>query len=276
MPDDRPYPPPHWWLKRGLLAAAGLIAALLALRLIAGWNADRRLATHEAALRAAGELVDPEQLNDPPLPDGRNAAYFYRRAENAISYTPAQDAVVTRYNGAVPTAANLPLRRAAVASNRRPLADLHTARGLPGVDWGIAHRRPMINILLNPLNYQRDLGRLLVAAAEVAEADGDSAEAVERLLDLARLGDSNLRKSTFTVTHQVGAGISNLMTDAIQTLLPSLEVDGRAAVPTANRAARPASRRSILELIGLLLDDQPRRRGRGARSRATASFGPTR
>ena len=258
MPDDRPDPPPHWWLKRGLLAAAGLIVALLALRLLAGWNADRRLAAHTAAERAAGRLVDPEDLDDPPLRDGENAAHFYRRAAAAITLTPAEEAAVTRYAYVGPTAANLPARRSAVAANRQPLADLRTARELPGVDWGVKYRRPVWKVSLSQLQDQRPMAELLRAAAEVAIANGNSAEAVERLFDLVRLSDAQWGPTI--VAQLVGIGIIRLTADEIQLLLPSLDFQGLNRASTAGAATRPVARRRVLDLIHVLLDDRPRQR----------------
>ena len=257
LPPDPEEPPPYHWLRRGLIAAACLLLALLALRLAAGWVADRRLTAHEAALRAAGHLATAEDLNDPPLPDGQNAAYFYRRAAAAIAYTAAQREVLPNYYAFVPTAANLPLRRAAVARNRQPLADLRTARTL-GVDWGIAYHRPLLSLRFAYVNRQVDLGILLITAANVAAADGDSAEAVERVFDSLRLADAQW-EPTFT-GHQVGAQMLELTAGGVQSLLPFLTIGG-ADQSTPSPAGRAVDRGRLLELIRDLLDDGPQRRG---------------
>ena len=251
-------PPPYRWLRRGLLATACLLLALLALRLAAGWAADRRLAAHEAALRTAGHLATPEDLNDPPLPDGQNAAYFYRRAAAAITYTPAQEAVVTAYNAPPPTAANLPLRRAAVVRNRQPLADLRTARTL-GVDWGIVYRRPLFPVIFRYWNDQRDLARLLCAAAGVAAADGDSAEAVERVIDSLRLADAQW--GPLNSSHGIGTWIVQRTADEVQALLPTLTIKGAGVSPTTSPTGLAVGRGRLLELIHDLLDEGPQRRG---------------
>lgn len=56
MPPRTDAPPPYRWLMRGLLATAGLILALLALRLAAGWNADCRRAAAERSHQPLAHL----------------------------------------------------------------------------------------------------------------------------------------------------------------------------------------------------------------------------
>ena len=253
--DARPDPRRFWWLKRGLLALAGVALALLALRLAAGWSTDRKLAAAVQKLRAEGRMVEPQQMDDPPLPDGENAAFYLKRAAGTIVLTPAQEAVVTRSLQATATPANLPLRRAAVAANAKPLADARTARGLRGVDWGISYRSPVVAVLLPQLSAQRRLAELIRTAAEVAAADGDSAGAVERILDLVRLGEA--QNGPTIVSNMVGIGITSLAVQTLQDALPLLEF----APASSATSGRSVGRRLARDLIAVLLDDGPERQG---------------
>lgn len=248
LADARPDPPRFWWLKRGLAALALLILGLIALRLIAGWSADRRLGAIESDLRAAGRPVVPADLNTAPPPDASNAAFYLKRAAGAVTLTKAQEAAADRLGSPAFTPADLAQLRGAVAANAAALADAHAARDLPEADWAIHFRRPMLNVLLPNLNPQRELANLLRDAIAVQTADGHSAAAVGTLLDLLLAADAQLG-GRMVVANLVGVGISDVVVRQLERHLPDLVFEGEAGPD-------PAPRSNAQALIRALLDDR--------------------
>ena len=255
MPDDRPDPPPHWWLKRGLLATAGLLVALLALRLAAGWVVGRRLAAANAADHAAGRPVVPKDLDAPPLPDGRNAALFLRRAAQAFIPNRFPPMVVGPPAGSVwEEVFNARRRAQVVAANGPALADVRNARGLSGVDWGLQHRRPIYSMLLPHVQQQFHVAGLVATAVEEA-ADRGNAEATQAyLLDLLRMAEAV--QGNFVSQHTFSLQVTGMALDEVPRLMPLVLANAR-----RESGAATAERKRIADLIRLLLDDGPQRRG---------------
>ena len=243
--DIRPAPPRYWWLKRGVAAVALLILSLIALRLIAGWSADRRLGKIEANLRAAGRPVVPDDLNTAPPPDAQNAAIYLKRAAGAVTLTKAQEAAADRLGSPAFTPADLAQLRAAVAANAAALSDARAARDLPEADWAIHFRRPLLNVLLPNLNPQRELANLLRDAIVVQTADGHSAAAVGTLLDLSRAGDAQLKGASL-VANLVGLGMSAVAVRQLEVRLPDLVFEGETGPDPAPRAEAEALIRALL------------------------------
>src|SRR3989304_269656 len=90
-PTVEPIPPRYWWLKRIAAVAGILLVVLFALRLGWGWEANRRLQAEIDKIIAAGEPIYPEDF-DPKedIPDEQNAARLLIGADEAISFTSAQ------------------------------------------------------------------------------------------------------------------------------------------------------------------------------------------
>ena len=258
--DARPDPPRFRWLKRGGLALAGVALALLALRLIAGWHADRRLMAAESSARAKGWPVEPNELDEPILPDADNAAFYLSRAAAALKFTPAQQAALDRTGVGRIATADLPLLRAAVAANAKPLADVRVAAALSRASWGQTYRTPVVaSMNFSHLSDQRQLAEFVGIAAGTAALDGDSAEAVRRVRDLLRIGRA--QAGSMVATDLIGGSITALGTAEIEALLPNLSFGSASAGGGTRPATRPADRAAVLGLIALLLDDEsPRRR----------------
>ncbi len=245
--DVRPYPPRYRWLKVGAAGVALLALSLLALRLVAGWSADRRIGEAVARLRAEGRPVVPADLNSTPPPDAENAAVFLARAAAFVMLTKAQDAAADKIGGPGFTAADLALVRAAVAANAGALADAHAARGVAKVDWRVHFRRPVITVGQPNLNPQRELANLMRDAIVVQSADGDSAAAVDTALDLLRAAKAEIAGKT-VVANLVGLGMSGVAVRQLELALPKLTFAGEAG-------PRPAPRAQATALIAALLDD---------------------
>ena len=245
--DVRPYPPRFRWLKVGAAGVALLALSLLALRLVAGWSADRRMEAAVARLRAEGRPVVPADLNSTPPPDAENAAFLLARAAASITLTKAQEAAVDKIGGPGFTAADLALLRAAVAANATSLADAHVARDVPKVDWRVHFRRPVFAVGQPNLNPQRELANLMRDAIYVQAADGDSTAAVGTALDLLRAAKAEIVGKT-VVANLVGLGMSGVAVRQVELALPKLTFEGESGPHAAPRAQATA-------LIAALLDD---------------------
>ena len=242
----RPYPPRLRWLKVGAAGVALLALSLLALRLVAGWSADRRVEAAVARLRAEGRPVVPADLNSTPPPDAENAAVFLARAAASIKLTKVQEAAADKIGGPAFTPADLAQLRAAVAANAAALADAHAARDVPKVDWRVHFRRPVFAVGQPNLNPQRELANLMRDALTVQAADGDSAAAVGTALDLLRAAKAEIAGKT-VVANLVGLGMSDVAVRQVELALPKLTFAG-------DPGPRPASRAQAAALVDAFLD----------------------
>ena len=251
-PDDdaAPDPPRYRWLRRGVAALLIGIAALATLRLATGCYADRRLAEAERAVGATGAPFDAADLRRPDVPPADDAVPLLRRAAASVTLTRDQEREV---GGSVSLrdTADPAVLDAVLRANGPALADARLARSKSGADWPIVYQRPLLKTRMPDLGPQRDLARLLRSAA-VAEADrGDSAAAVERVLDL--LGQARaVAAMPFAVSQGVRAGIEVDAAVAVGTFAATLEI-GDPPAPIADR--RPASRERVRALVARLLDE---------------------
>src|SRR3989442_1647780 len=80
-----PYPPRYWWLKRITAGSVVLLLLLLLVRLIWGWDANRRLRNEINAIHARGEPILPEDFVTPHVPDAENFAFYLEQAIAALN-----------------------------------------------------------------------------------------------------------------------------------------------------------------------------------------------
>src|SRR5262249_2997662 len=80
-----PHPPRYWWLKRISAASVGFLILLFIVRLIWGWDANRRLQAAIDAVHARGERILPADFVDPIVPDSENYAFFIKQAMAALN-----------------------------------------------------------------------------------------------------------------------------------------------------------------------------------------------
>jgi hypothetical protein len=194
------------------------------------------------------------------LPDDDNAAFYYKRAQQTLKTTKAEE-------WAIDNAERLPLRQdvfdtigAALKTNQAFLADVREARRHRQADWGVNIVSPMWAVLLPHLNPARWTANISRAAAMHAMQRGDHAEAIEHVRDILAMSDSLDDSDMFLVTHLVQVGIESLGADAASEIAIDLQVQGADVSATTQPVSTPASREQVAALIARLLDDGPRRR----------------
>ncbi len=249
---DRAIPPRYWWLKRIVLGVLALFVLLLLLRLWWGHVAENRFEAQLDRYRAAGQPVDPEDFDPPPIDDEDNAALVYMQAANAIVTPPNVTLDVVNERFSTDVAEHLPDLRAWVAANAKQLELAHLARNLPAADWGTRPRSPMLTALIPTLGPQRRLAKLIGSAALYEYHAGEHEAAIERLLDLMRLG-SAIDRGPSLISHLVAISVTGVSVNVIEVLLDELRVAGDSDARVGD--PRYAARGSVKELIARLLEE---------------------
>ncbi len=178
-----PYPRRFWWLTRLSALGCVLVAAALGVRWWWGDVAQRRLDAVIAAAKSRGEpILVTDYAARPPPPDETNAAFYLRRSGMALKYTPTEEWALENVE-ALPIPPDVAeVAAATVERYGAQLTDVREARRHGDkIDWAIAIRSPMWNVLLRDLTHLRDLGRLTRAAALLAAERGDHAAALEHV-----------------------------------------------------------------------------------------------
>ena len=238
------------------------IVAILAVWLSWSYAADHRLQVEIERIRAKGEPLFPQDFPPPTsIPDEENAAVVYKQALAALDRVGGtrlsfKDFISdTRFSALYPDDARL-----IVEANARSLALLRQARDLPGLDWGIRFPSPMINVDHTALVEQRELARLGSCAAVALHRSGKQSEAIEILRDVlilaGRLGDE---PSTSPMSQLSSRSLEIGTSRAIEVTAPTLQVGG--TTMDGPKPEQPAGRQQISDLIRLLLDEEPLRRG---------------
>ena len=188
MPEPtHPYPPRFWWLKRIALGWLAVIVLLLVIRLIWGWEINRRINNQRAAWRAQDQPTRPEDFAEPDVPDGENAALILKRIE--ITEVEAYEEAIRRDEVVLPlSAAAMRAIEFHMAANRAELKQTRSLRKMPAAKWGY-------RVTENALGYwdvpttraPGELAGLLHSAALRAHAEGNDADAAEFILDLFRV-----------------------------------------------------------------------------------------
>jgi hypothetical protein len=244
-----------WWLKRLSFAFALLFALLLALRLLWGHVAQRRVDQRILAAQSAGEPVVPSDFIDPNKPaDAENAAVAFGAAAMALKFNQAQSAFDARYDPDIALSeSDRKLLAGIVAGNVKALALSRHAATLPHVDWGVRYTTPLLWTLLPHLSPARRLASFLRYAAIDHHLSGMDGQTVEDLRDIIREGDDIDRgQPVFLVTHLVSIAINSLATDTIARYAGELQIDTTTAGATTTAQVRM--------LIDQLLDDQTYRK----------------
>jgi len=189
IPDEVPFPPRYWWLKRIAFAYALLFVALLILRLWWGHVAHNRLEAEIAKYKTAGEPIEPEDF-DPKvvLPDEDNAASLLMEAANALSLNDHEMQLCRKLDGD-----SLHWREhreefgSLVNRARSALELVRRSRTLTKVDWGIRFRTPVSATMLPHLAPARWLAAVASAAVYALHEEQRDGEAIEGLLDILHL-----------------------------------------------------------------------------------------
>ncbi|GAF92634.1 unnamed protein product, partial [marine sediment metagenome] len=237
--------------KRALLA--GVLLAPIAL--VAWWwwtdsRATDQLEEFIAECRAAGQPIDPEDFDPPPVADEDNAALLLQDAADAIVTLEAEN-LFRIYNYDHGDVKDHPEEaRQIVESNAKALQLARRARALTGCDWGWRMSDPILYPGLGP---QRQLAKLLCFTAEYYHHVGDDRQAIETLQDaLAAAGRT--REIPPLIAYFTAIGQESLVMSALEEMTPTLNVAADAA------GSRAATREQIQELIAALLDEEHRQR----------------
>lgn len=184
-----PASPVRPWVRRLSMAIGLIVLLLIGAHWWWGHAVEQRLTERVAALRRAGEPVMPEDFLRPPLPDDHNAAHAFRAAAALIERRDDRWRRLRRID------VYSPLDLSAVAALRE-VNDLHQeslslaaeAAERRDADWGVRLDVFPPDQDLPDLQPARDLSRLLLAAAAVAQAAGDDQAMLQRLRQVLALG----------------------------------------------------------------------------------------
>ena len=273
-----PYPVRFWWLKRLTLLVVLATAGVVVLRMWWGREADRRLRRAVDPIVAQGWPVRAEQMNPAQLPDGVNAALYFKQAIAAIDPNNDSPAASSLNYPAYPPygAPWETMAEKSVAGSAKVFPLVRRARAFGRFDWGTRMRRPAPATLLPHLNGARHLANTVGDAALYAHVNGDDAAALEALRDVRHLSRA-AGDEPFVVSHLVSVGIDALALARLQVIAAGLRVApedaaGDAATPPAAAPAggatallpatkvattpRPAPRGQVTALIAELLNER--------------------
>lgn len=229
------------------------------LRAVWGRHATKVLAAEHARLRAAGEPVEPEDLNPPPVPPGRNAAAFYQQA-TAVRNRTVENPASSNFD--FPEYPPYPPRwhkmaDASVAANGLVFPPLRLARLRDEADWGTRFGSPMIAVPLPTLNPSRDLANFATDAALREHVRGNDAAALELVRDVRHLS-STVARQPVLVSQLVAIGIDALALHRLKVIAPALAVTEGDDLPVGPPAPDgPATRGQVEALIAELLREPP-------------------
>lgn len=249
LPDEGvPIPARFWWLKRMVIAAVLFASVFVAVRVIVGRRVDRMARERFDAYRARGERLLLADYRHAPPPEGTNAADFLTQASIVLSNAAQSPAYAFDGTTYPIRAFGLPAALAALERDTAALALVRKARASPEIDWRLKYDQTAISMLLPHLSAQRMLAHRLADAAICAHTIGDDAAAVDYLRDLVFIGRA-ADAQPFVVSHLVAVAIDALAASTVQSCVPTLAIEGPAAV-------RPATREQVRGLLTDLLDDQ--------------------
>lgn len=254
---DVPVPRRYWWLRR-LVAAGGCFGVFLVLlRLVWGWEANRRLAAEIERYRAAGQPVYAREFDAvlDAVPDEENAVLLYEKAIAGVVSASAAGLTIDDFygpDGAKQFKESADDAREIIGSNRAVLALVREARDRPRVAWsprleGSAIAGPqMIG------RGQRDLLKLLWMTSTQERLAGDHAAAFETLRDAIVMSDAIGSQPTL-IANLVSGGAQGLAFTLIEDMSGGLYIEPLSQ--PSPRGARPTSNAAIRILVAELLDE---------------------
>lgn len=271
-----PRPKGRWW-RRVWVGLLLLVLAAVGLHAGRGVHARSKLGAELDAYRRAGEPILPADFAPAVVPDQLNAAVALREAAQSIDgtteawkrYEELCDKVEVRLTL---SGEELAIYAAVLRENAAAFDGIRRAVGRPQVEWGEqVGQSPDMFADLKFLSEQRQLGRLVAAAALHAHEIGDDAEALARTTDLLFISRAVDQHPTL-MPHLVSIGIAALGCEVLAQIAQELVVVGGedAGTPTlpqrSDRAGpqprRPAARGLIEALIRELLNEGPLVAGR--------------
>jgi hypothetical protein len=277
---ERAIPPRYWWLKRCAVGAGVMLLVVAISRWGWGAYASRMLEAEFERLRAAGEPIEPQDFDLPPVADELNVAIPLKEAvaiqqqieaaeqqalanltqeirsnlapgEATDRYTlrrRARKAAATR-----PEDANLAQARATGIARIRAL--VHEARLRREVNWGFITPNTWQS-LLRVMSYEK-IAVHLREAAKGAHQQGDDAAALDTLVDMLAMAD-HLSASRILLARLLAGIIFESVTLDLQQILAEPLSSAESKLPTGSRSL---DRERANALITRLLDERVQREG---------------
>lgn len=243
-------PPTHAFRRAPLWVAVTLTLLLIVLWLVWFAVARSRLNAQLAAVRARGETLDPKELVWHPLPTTRPEATYFHQALAAVSAAqtppPSEDPATNQLQPPYPPEWHA-VAEHCVTANAAALAMARQARDFRESTW-----------TFNDLNPSRELAIVIGDAAVHAHAEGDDAEALERVLDVRHLAWC-MERDMETIPYLVALGIEALANERLALIASGIRFDDDHRPRQQSPTTRPASRAEFAALVPELLDDQSMR-----------------
>jgi hypothetical protein len=249
-PDTRPIPPRFWWLKRLVVAVVIFMALLVGLRYLSLHVAKRRLAAEIAAIQARGEPLTPEDFADRPVPPEQDGGPDLLAAMKMFQVPPQHQQSWNQIPHFAPSTQNPAMVDAVLAANQEALAKVRAARGKPVINWGMPIRPEVVSLPLAMNRQLRDLCDGLMIAAQRAQAQRRSDEAIEYLRDWLMVARS-MESQPHVVSHLWAAVLQQHLSNVIQSQARGLQI---------GEGGGAASEAQVRALIAELLDENPRER----------------
>lgn len=261
----QPHPPRYWWLKRIAIVSAVLVALVAGLRLWWGYEAEHRLNALVAQYRAAGEPIEPEDFNPPPIPDEQNAAVYWKQAGETLSLSadlPRKFMDGERADIGVLGSHRAFIRyfsadiAALLEKNADCLSLIAQAAALPDDVPLEPIKSPVIHLLLPSLQNSRTLAKFLRVAALHEHEAGRDRVCLAHVNAMLSLGESADGFPT-VINHLVAVACDALATEVVERAAPNLRIvsDSDADDQSA------ATRQQVRALIDRLLDEVAFRHG---------------
>lgn len=259
---DYPWPPRYWWLRRISIWSIVLLLVLAIIRIVWGWDADRRFQSAIDAIRAKGEPILPEDFELPAVQNEQeNFVYHFRLATAswpAGIYSPRDSNL--EFQGYLPHPANwYVLSTQAIEANKAAYTHIREARKQKLVDWGPEWievlRGDLSKLLTDSLSNVRSLSNLLSDTAEYQHLTGNDEEAMESMLDLFAIAEA-LDSQPALISHLVAIAIDALGAVSLQLISPGIRLQDEPSTPEIPSAPliKPAKREQVQAIITLLLD----------------------
>ena len=248
------------WHRWGWVATLGCLALLPACLYWFEYGATRELRIELAAIRAAGEPAEWQDLEMNAVPYALNAAPLYVKAVEVLplkEYPPFDERLPTRWDRLADMLGYLYWRAdyrrehqaevdEILTGAQEALALCRRAGGLERSYWKRDPPVSMIDLDRPALSRPRPLANTLALAAVVAHEAGDDREALRYTRDCLKLAESaGAWPGVFG--HMARVGLEYKTYSAVETIAPALRVGSQ---PLA------ASRDQVRGLIAMFLDDR--------------------
>ena len=248
------------WYRWGKVVLVGCLLLLPASWYWFEYGATRELRIELAAIRAAGEPVEFEDLAPEPVPDELNAATLYVKAVEILPlkvYSGRDDSQYTRWHrltamlGYLSSHEDFRQEHQAevaeiLAGTQEALAICRRASELERCHWERDYSLPAPDFTLRGFPRLRPLARTLCLAAVTAHEAGDDDQALRHIRDCMELAASGgTWRDIFGYLFQ--ATFEAIACEAVETIAPTLLVEPQSPA---------ATRDQVRGLIAMLLDER--------------------